>query len=134
VSSFFGGFIMNTEEIFYDSYNKRVWLVNTQSPEVERLFYFPDERTRSFQGTEHNKRTSSPVLNSSLEWHPFQRVDNNGVPKQKDLLNSLTKFVIGYGDFKADRKVPGFISEEIRVSFTVCNNWMNHSSFSELHT
>jgi hypothetical protein len=54
-------------------------------------------------------------------------VDNNGVPKQKDLLDSLTKFVIGYGDFKADGKIPGFISEEIRVSFTVCNNWLNHA-------
>jgi hypothetical protein len=113
---------MSNEEIFLDSYNKKMWIHNTQSPEVERLFYFLDERTRSIQGTEHNEVTGSPVLNSSLEWHLFQSVGSNGIPKRKDLLDSLTKFIIGYGDFKTDGKIPGFVSEEVRVSFIVCNN------------
>jgi hypothetical protein len=118
---------MNSNESLLDSYNKRANSNNTQSPEVERLFYFPDERTCSSQVREHNERTCSSVLNSSVEWHPFQRVDNNGIPKQKDLLDCLMKFVIGYGDFKADGKIPGLLSEEVRVSFTVCNNWLNHA-------
>jgi hypothetical protein len=121
-SSFFGVFIMSGKEFFFDSYDKRAWSVNSQSPEVEKLFYFLDERTRSFQGTERNERTSSLVLSSSIEWHPFQRIDGNGIPKRKNLLDSLTKFIIGYSDFKADGKIPGLMSDEVRVLFTVCNN------------
>jgi hypothetical protein len=104
---------MSAKEFFFDSYDKRAWSVISQSPEDEKLFYFPDERTCSSQVTEHNERTSSPVLSSSLEW--------------KDLIDSLTKFVIGYGDFKADRKIPGHISEEVGISFTVCNDLLNHA-------
>jgi hypothetical protein len=85
---------MSAKEFFFDSYNKRAWSVNSQFPEVEKPFYFPDERTRSYQVTERNERTSSLVLSSSVEWHPFQRVDSNGVPKRKDFLDLLTKFVI----------------------------------------
>jgi hypothetical protein len=32
-----------------------------------------------------------------------------------------------YGDFKAGGKIPGLLSEEVKVSFTVCINWLNYA-------
>jgi hypothetical protein len=34
---------------------------------------------------------------------------------------------MSFGDFKVDGKIPGLLSEEVRITFTVCNNWLNHA-------
>jgi hypothetical protein len=126
-SSFFGVFTMLSNESLLDSYGKRACSSNTQSPEVERLFFFPDHRTRFSQVPERVHRRCSSVLDYSVEWHPFQSVDSHGDPKRKDLLDSFSKFVFNYGVFKTDRYNSSLLSEEIKISFIVCSNWLNHA-------
>jgi hypothetical protein len=99
---------------------------DAQSPLYERLFYFPDEKTRVSPMTQV-KNTGAFISNSSEDLHPFQRIDTNGVPKRFDILDTFSKFLSMFDDSKVFTKAPNLITEEVNVAFTVFINWLNHA-------
>jgi hypothetical protein len=80
----------------------------------------------------HVKNTGVFMSNSSEDWHPFQRIDSNGVPKCFDILNTFSRFLSVFNDSKAFTKAPNLIIEEINVTFTIFINWLNHARLSRV--
>jgi hypothetical protein len=96
-----------------------------------RYFIFQTSERVPLQKEVGNDVSGSPSSDPILVWCYFQCLDNNGVPKREDLLKILTRYLVGYENFKAHGKIPGFVEEEVRVSFTVCNYWLNHAHLTQ---
>jgi hypothetical protein len=96
------------------------------TPFFETLYYFPDEKTRLSSET-RAKITDTFLSFVENVWHPLQRVDEDGVPKVFDILNTFIKFLSVFDEAKAAFNSPNLIFEEVNVAFTLYVNWLNHS-------
>jgi hypothetical protein len=73
------------------------------------------------------KNTDTFLSFAENDWHPLQRVDEDGVPKVFDILNTFTKFLSVFDEAKAVFNTPSLIFEEVSVAFTLYVNWLNRA-------